>query len=240
MLFGKLEGQLGLQPPPCAKKLKRGGYSANVSSRPAHASAHTLPSTAERQPSTAASCGSACVASIRAPRWPALQKEVMQALVRLNPDCPPVVKLIAEHRRLAYSVWFIRQLLQCARAGAALAQQLEPAAGAAPLGRAGGGPRIWTVLHQTNSDTGAGAVLLGLLRRCVGSTSSLCMGLPHGSTHCNLFLALAHGRLREGTAGRLAMDDPSLQCVPRTHELRMLLKGTAREGDDVSASGQHR
>ncbi len=129
-----------------------------------------------------------------APRCPhSLQKEVMTALVRLHPDCPPVVKLIAEHRRLAYSVWLIQQLLTCARACAAAGEGSGPAAAAGVPGKVGGGERIFAVLHQTNSDT-----------------------------------------------GRLAMDDPSLQCVPRTHELRMLLQGTARKGDNVSASGLHR
>ncbi|PSC72337.1 helicase and polymerase-containing TEBICHI, partial [Micractinium conductrix] len=41
--------------------------------------------------------------------------------------------------------------------------------------------------------------------------------------------------------GRLAMDKPNLQCVPKPHELRRLLpRGSAEEGEGISSSGNHR
>jgi hypothetical protein len=94
-----------------------------------------------------------------------LQKEVLELMMRRDPGCHPILRLIVESRKAESTRDFVQKLLTCARGGAIRAAALDAASaeaggrlrlvqGSHVPGQAGYGPRMFTILHQSNSHTG--------------------------------------------------------------------------------------
>lgn len=171
------------------------------------------------------------------PRATLPQKEALQRLLR-QPGCHPVVPLIGEARQLRKSLEAVRDLLQHPQQGGG-----GPDAGG---GLVGAGRRVRSPLLQTNTDTGEAARLLaGLPLPAAGRTQAsqpgrhvaVTSGTGGAWQSCAVWFAprllpspaLPHPCM---PAGRLAMHEPSLQCTPRTHELRRLRRQACGDMDD--------